>query len=218
MKKTAKKNQNGKVKPTAEIKSVIFDMGNVLLNYDAHRAGRQFAKACGVPKTKVWVHFFTSPTEKAYTRGEISTKEFFEHAKQVMKLPVAYKDFCHYWNDIFWENHGMEALLKKLKAHYPLYLISNTNELHFLHIKKKFPNIFRHFKKTFPSHEVGSRKPEPEIYRRVLKKIGLRAEETVFVDDMPKFVEGAKNVGMHAIRFRSKDQLVRELKKLNVKV
>ena len=200
-----------------KIKAVIFDLGNVLLNYDAYRSANRFAKACKVPRLKVWIHFFTSPTEKAYTRGEISSREFYRHAKQALKFPVNYKTFKHYWNDIFWENEGMAALLKSLKKHYPLYLISNTNQMHFDHVKKKF-KILRYFKKTFPSHEVGHRKPEPEIYQKVLRKIKFQPAETVFIDDVQKFVNGARAVGMHAIRFRNKEKLIHDLRKLNIKI
>ena len=200
-----------------EIKSVIFDMGNVLLNYDAVRAANRFSKACKVPRIKVWLHFFTSATEKAYTRGEITCRQFYNHSKASLKFPVDFATFKHYWNDIFWENKGMDKILGKLKKKYPLYLISNTNKMHFDHIKKNF-KLLRHFKKTFPSHEVGHRKPEPEIYKKVLKKIKLKPEQTVFVDDVQKFVQGARNVGMHAIRFRNPKQLTQELKKMGVKV
>ena len=201
----------------APIKAVIFDLGNVLLNYDARKSAKRFSKACGVPLVRLWIHFFISPTEKAYTRGEISSYEFYRHAKQVLGFSIKYREFCRYWNDIFWENDGMDELLTRLKKKYPLYLISNTNRLHFEHIKKKF-KILRHFKKTFPSHEVGHRKPEPEIYRKVLRKIKLRPEETVFIDDMPRFVRGARAVGMHAVRFRGKARLLRDLRRLGIKV
>ncbi|MBI3307726.1 MAG: HAD family phosphatase [Candidatus Omnitrophica bacterium] len=200
-----------------KIRAVIFDLGNVLLNYDAYKAAKRFAKQCKVPLLNVWIHFFTSPTEKAYTRGEISSYAFYRHAKQSLRFPVDYKTFKHYWNDIFWENEGMDEVLRKLKKHYPLYLISNTNQMHFDHVKEKF-RILRHFKKTFPSHEMGARKPDPEIYLKVLKKARLLPQETVFIDDVEKFVEGARKVGMHAIRFRHREQLLRDLHKLSVKI
>ena len=136
---------------------------------------------------------------------------------QSLKVPVNYKDFCHYWNDIFWENEGMEDVLKRLKKKYPLYLISNTNKLHFDHIKANF-KILRHFKKTFASHLVGHRKPEPQIYQKVLKSIRLKPVQTVFVDDIEKFVIGAKAVGMHAVQFRTPKQLLRDLGKMGIKV
>ena len=199
------------------IKAIIFDLGNVLLNYDARKAAKRFAKECNVPMTRVWIHFFISPVEKAYTRGEISSYAFYRHAKQSLEVKVDYDTFKHFWNDIFSENKGMDQLLTRLKKKYPLYLISNTNKMHFDHIKKNF-RMLRHFKKTFPSHEIGHRKPDPKIYAKVLKHIKLKGENTVFIDDVPKFVRGAKKAGMKAIRFRRKDQLIRDLKKLDVEI
>ncbi len=200
-----------------EIKAVLFDLGNVLLCFNALKAGKRFAKNCGVSLKAIWEHFFISPVERAYTRGEVSTREFYLHSCKAFKKKIPYADFCHYWNDIFWENEGMEDLLKKLKKKYPLYLISNTNALHFNHVKRKF-TMLRHFKKTFPSHEMGHRKPDIAIYQKVLRRIKLPAEQTVFIDDVPAFVDGARKAGMHAIRFRNRKQLIRDLKKFGIKV
>ena len=199
-----------------EIKAVIFDLGNVLVNYDVWKAARRFSKAGGISQVRIWAHFFLSKFEQAYTRGEISTREFYNAACKVFKKPVPYKVFKHYWNDIFWENPGMDKLLTRLKKHYPLYLISNTNALHFTYLKKHF-KLLRHFKRRFPSHEVGARKPDLKIYRRVLRKIGLRPEETVFIDDMKSFIAGARKAGMHAIRFKTRARLTRNLRMLGIK-
>ena len=65
---------------------------------------------------------------------------------------------------------------------------------------------------------MGSRKPEPEIFTKVLKIIKMKPEETVFIDDVQKFLDGAKSVGMHTILFKNRVQLIRDLKKLNVKI
>lgn len=214
--KVSKKRAAKKTEKTA-IKTVIFDMGNVLLHYDATRACRAFAKACGASFLKIWMHVLTSPVEKAYTRGEISTRQFYKHCQSIFKTPVSLENFKKYWNEIFWENPGMEKILKRLKQRYPLFVISNTNDMHFEYICAQFP-ILRHFDRLFPSHKVGARKPDALIYQRVLKAIKFKPEETVFVDDVPKFVRGARKVGMHAVRFRSNEQLVRDLKKLGVRI
>ncbi|HNX68062.1 MAG TPA: HAD family phosphatase [Candidatus Omnitrophota bacterium] len=200
----------------AKIKAVIFDLGNVLVNYDVKKAAKRFSEAGGISKLRIWAHFFLSKFEQAYTRGEISTREFYREACRVFKKPVSYSTFKHYWNDIFWENPGMDRLLARIKKHYPLYLISNTNALHFAHIKKEF-KILRHFDRKFPSHEVGARKPDLKIYRRVLKKIGFRPEETVFIDDMKSFIKGARKAGMYAIRFRDRERLVKDLRRLGIR-
>ena len=198
-------------------KAIIFDLGNVLIHFDAERSARRFARQANVSFEKVWRHFFTSRVEKAYTRGEITTQEFFRHARQAFHLQVNFRTFSKLWNDIFWENKGIRPLLKNLSRRYPLYLISNTNALHFSHVRRRFPEIFRHFRKAFPSHLVGRRKPDPRIYWRVLKTVKLRPEETVFIDDMPRFVRAAKKIGMKGIRFRSNAQLKKELRKVGVK-
>ncbi|MBU9889792.1 MAG: HAD family phosphatase [Candidatus Omnitrophica bacterium] len=200
----------------SEIKAVIFDLGNVLVNYDVQKAARRFSGAFGISQLEVWKHFFLSPYEQAYTRGEISTSEFFRAACRQFRKKLSYQLFKYYWNDIFWENPGMDKLLIRLKKHYPLYLISNTNALHFTHIKKEF-RILRHFKRKFPSHEVKARKPDLKIYRRVLKKIGSRPEETIFIDDMKSFIRGARKAGMHTIRFKNREQLIRDLRRKGIR-
>ena len=201
---------------TLEIKAVIFDLGNVLVNYDVEKAARRFSEASGLTPQEIWKRFFLSRFEQAYTRGEISTREFHRIACKTLGVFMPLSTFSHYWNDIFWENPGMDRLLTRIKKHYPLYLISNTNALHFTHIQKNF-KILRHFKKVFPSHEVGARKPDLKIYRRVLRKIGLRPEETVFVDDMKSFITGARKTGMHAIHFKGHPALCKSLRRRGIK-
>ncbi len=200
------------------IRAVLFDLGNVLVNFDAVKAAKRFSKEGEVPLWKVWLHFFTSPVEKAYTCGKISSREFYLHSKKALGTSMDYRTFCRVWNGIFWKNPGMEPLLKTLRLKYRLYLISNTNELHFKYIRKKYRGLLRPFHKLFPSHEVGYRKPDPRIYRKVLRTIKLRAHETVFIDDVPAFVKGARSVGMNAIRFRHPKQLRRDLEKLGVMI
>jgi glucose-1-phosphatase len=204
------KNRNPK------IKAVIFDLGNVLVNYDVEKAARRFSAAAGLSTREIWKRFFLSRFEQAYTRGELSTREFYRIACKTLGVSIPRAAFRHYWNDIFWENPGMERLLVRIKRHYPLYLISNTNALHFTHLKKHF-KLLRHFDRKFPSHEVGARKPCLNIYRRVLKKIKLRPEETVFIDDMKSFVEGARKAGMHAVHFKGRPALVKTLRKLGIR-
>lgn len=197
------------------IRAILFDLGNVLVHFDAKKAVRAFAKECKLPVLSVLMHFFTSPIERAYTRGEISSYEFYRHAQKELGIRLNYRDFTHCWNDIFWENKGMDQLLRRLKKKYPLYLISNTNALHFTHIKKQY-KILRHFRKVFPSHEVGHRKPERQIYLKVLKAIRFKPEETLFIDDMPEFVRGARRVGMNAVLFRHQRGLIKDFRRYGI--
>ncbi len=203
-------------KKKSEIKAVIFDLGNVLVNYDVEKAARRFSEASGLTPKEIWRRFFLSRFEQAYTRGELTTREFHKIACETLGTRIPLATFSHYWNDIFWENPGMEKLLARIKKHYPLYLISNTNALHFNYIKKRF-GLLRHFDRKFPSHEVKARKPDVRIFRRVLKKIGLRPEETVFIDDMKSFIVGARKAGMQTIHFKGRTALIKSLRKLRIR-
>jgi putative hydrolase of the HAD superfamily len=200
----------------SEIKAVVFDLGNVLVNYDVEKAARRFSAASGLSTREIWKRFFLSKFEQAYTRGEISTREFHRIACKTLGVFIPLSTFRRYWNDIFWENPGMEKLLVRIKEHYPLYLISNTNALHYTYIRKHF-KLLGHFRRRFPSHEVGARKPDLKIYRRVLKMIKLKPQETVFIDDMKSFIAGARKAGMRAIRFKGRARLVRDLRRLGIK-
>ena len=198
------------------IKAILFDMGNVLIFFDAKRSSKAFSKAVGVPEDEIWKAFFVSDLERAYTRGEISSEEFYRRFTEHFRGKGDFETFTKLWNDIFTENHEMVELVKKLKKHYPLYLISNTNDLHFEHLKSQF-EIFSYFTRCFPSHLVGHRKPDQAMFEHVLREIKLRPNETVFIDDIAEFVESAMKLGIHGIQFISRPALEARLRGLGIK-
>ena len=199
-----------------EMKAILFDMGNVLIFFDAKRSSKAFSEAVGVPEDKIWQSFFVSDLERAYTRGEISSEDFYRRVSEHFPEKIDFAAFARLWNDIFTENEEMEDLLKRLKRHYPLYLISNTNDLHFEYVRGKF-SMLRHFTRYFPSHQIGHRKPDQAMFEHVLSEIKLRPEEAVFIDDIPEFVASAQNLGIQGIQFKSRLQLEDELRKLGVR-
>lgn len=199
---------------TNTIKAILFDMGNVLIFFDAKRSSKAFSETVGVPEDHIWKTFFISDLERSYTRGEISSEEFYQKVIEHFPKKIDFETFARLWNDIFTENHEMDDLLRRLKKHYPLYLISNTNDLHFEYVKQ-FP-IAKHFTKYYPSHEVGHRKPDKAMFEHVLREIKLKPEDTLFIDDIAEYVDSAKRLGIHGIQFTSRAALEAELHKLGV--
>ena len=167
---------------------IFFDLGNVLVKFDPQIAVRKFEKLMDVPKEELWQAMFVSDLERRYTTGKISSSEFHCEVCRYFKKAIDYQTFTDIWNNIFWPNAGMDDLVSRLSKTYPLYLISNTNELHFEFIKKNYP-VIQKFQKCFPSHEVGFRKPEREIFERALTFAKVRPQEAVFIDDIAQFVE-----------------------------
>ena len=197
------------------IKALLFDMGNVLLFFNAKISSKAFSEATGLSEEEIWELFFISELERRYTRGEVSSKDFYEKVNQYFPKKVNYETFSRLWNEIFVENLEMDELLGKLKKRYPLYMISNTNDLHFEYIKQNF-RITKHFTGFFPSHTVGHRKPSHAMFHHVLKEIKLKPEETVFVDDISEFVESARQLGINAVQFTTRENLEHDLRNLGI--
>jgi putative hydrolase of the HAD superfamily len=103
-------------------------------------------------------------------------------------------------------------LLQHLRKHYRLFLLSNTNSIHFKVYMREFSEQFGYdfeslFEKTFWSFRVGMRKPEAEIFRMVLQSCNLKAEETLFVDDTATNIEAATALGIPARLLAAGEQL-----------
>ena len=107
----------------------------------------------------------------------------------------------------------MAELVHHLASSFPLFLLSNTNALHFDYLKERFGLILQPFRAFVLSYQVGSRKPEPAIYQSLIRQVGRPPEEILFLDDKVSFVEGALSQGLTAWQFRSPQELQPELER-----
>jgi putative hydrolase of the HAD superfamily len=106
----------------------------------------------------------------------------------------------------------MALLLRQLKDKgHRLFLLSNTNELHFNFAKKTYKEMFHPFDDFILSYEVGHVKPEPEIYKAALAKAGCSATQCFYTDDIPAFIEAAARVNIPSQLFTGIDPLKTEL-------
>ena len=108
------------------------------------------------------------------------------------------------------------VIVSKLKKNYKTALISNTIEPH-AKINKRL-GLFDNFDVVVLSYEVQMTKDEQSIFLFTVKKLGVKPEECVFIDDIQKFVDTAKSFGMKGILFKNAEQLKKELADLGVKI
>lgn len=92
-----------------------------------------------------------------------------------------------------------------------LYVLSNMQQTHIEHLESAY-SIWDLFEGMVISCRIQMVKPEPGIYRYLLDTYALSADETVFIDDMPANVEGARQVGIQAVRFENAGQCEGELR------
>jgi putative hydrolase of the HAD superfamily len=108
---------------------------------------------------------------------------------------------------------SIELVTRLRQRGLKLYALSNISNAMFRHIESRY-EFFALFEGIVISGAVNLMKPEPEIYEHIVRRFSIRADETVFIDDLPRNVEGARRLGMNAIRFENVEQCSRELEAL----
>jgi len=184
------------------LRNVIFDVGNVLVPWDPAGIERRafgdarFEAADFVPPLRgnaIWL---------AVNRGELTLAE--AKARYIAEQGFAPRDIDQLWEALYASFPlitDTRALMDDLKASgYRLFAITdNVNEI-VAQLKRDY-DFWHLFEAAAVSAELGIMKPDPRIYRWLLEKGGIAAEESVFLDDVERNVEGAKAVGIEAILF-----------------
>jgi putative hydrolase of the HAD superfamily len=197
------------------IEAIIFDLGNVLLFFDWEIAANRLCARTKRSRQELDHYIMTTPFVDQLSRGELTKQRFFEIVASDLGFDGSYQEFAVLWSDIFSPNEPMIALARQLKGRVTRVILSNTNAIHMDYVFGKFP-IVREVEGLVLSHEVGLLKPDPRIYELALQRFGLRAGRTVFIDDIPTNVEGARAAGLHGIHYQNPDQVRLELTKLGI--
>ncbi|MBI4227837.1 MAG: HAD-IA family hydrolase [Candidatus Omnitrophica bacterium] len=192
------------------IRAILFDLGNTLLPFDHLRAARALAPFARQTPEALYQSFFDSAIQQEHDEGRLSGLEFYERVRREYDLTCTYEQFIPRWNDIFWENAEVAALVRRLKGSYRLVGISNTNRLHFEDARARYP-VVREIETWMLSYEVGARKPEAAIYRRAIEAAGVPPQEIVYVDDRLDLVEAGRALGLQAHLFINARRLATQL-------
>lgn len=197
------------------VRSFIFDIGNVLIPFDFDRAIRRIASQCPNPLDALPPE--AKPLIEAYESGHLSRTEFLAKSFALLEYRGTESDFIAAWEDIFEENMAMTRLVEKLQERYPLYLLSNTSDIHANYFETQYP-VFKHFSDAVYSYRAGCIKPGHPIFEIAARQFSVEPSETVFIDDMPANVAAARELGFQAIQYdyRKHHCLLDELTALGV--
>jgi len=197
------------------IRTVVSDLGNVLLHFDHMRACQGMSRMSPWSPQEVYDSMFGSNLVQDYESGRISSSDFARGCKERLSLEVGLEVIREIWSDIFHPVEGMEELIRSLKGHYTLVLLSNTNEWHFEHCLRKYP-VVSLFDRYALSYRLGCRKPDPLIYEGAFAMANALPEETLYFDDIPQYADAARAFGCKAIAFHDRAQLAAEMKTLGI--
>lgn len=182
------------------IRNIIFDYGSVLIRTDCRR---------------VYTKVFGSWEKADWFRNNILEEEFMhrldlgdDYSKCVADLQAKYPDYAdaiamydtRYLDFVVGEMPGMRQLLMHLRVYgYHLYGLSNYS--HKIYDIEQRLKIFRNLEGQIISSDIHITKPDPRIFKLLLAKYGLNAEESLFVDDRIVNTDAARSLGFNAIVF-----------------
>lgn len=184
------------------IRNIIFDMGNVLIKFVPSRIVEELGLDSKEDEELLLSTIFHTGEWHLTDLGVLTELDLWNSVSQ--KLPGHLLGYAH---DIIleWDRNlvpvpGMEDIIRMCReGGYKIYLLSNASlrqPLYFPHIPGS-----QYFDGTVVSALVGICKPDRRIYEYLLFKYGLKAEECIFIDDLPANIEAAKEVGIHGILF-----------------
>lgn len=198
------------------INAVIFDFGNVICRFDNKSVLRRIADDTGRSVGELEeVVYQASELRDNYERGIVSSDEFLARIAALCGLRMSRAEFIRAYTDKFTPIPETYHLIRSLKRTYKLGLLSNTSAWDFEY-GITTTEVFPLFDAVTVSFQVHALKPEKEIYLDVLAKLDVQPRECVYIDDIEKYVEAARGLGMNAVQYRSPQELVRSLKDLNI--
>lgn len=187
-----------------DIKAILFDLGNVLIDVDFLRCAYIWAQQSGVPWEVLVSRFHIDETYKAFECGLIDSSDYFAALRRQLGIDLTDDEMRAGWQAIIRdEKPGIRDCLNKLACHYPLYVLTNTNAEHECVWEETHQTLLSIFQGLFVSSRMGCRKPDVATYQKVAHTIGLPCSRIMFFDDAEENVRGAIKAGMPAIQVQS---------------
>ncbi|HEY1469252.1 MAG TPA: HAD family phosphatase [Candidatus Acidoferrum sp.] len=204
--------------PGAKIRTIIFDIGRVLVRVDIARAKAGLAKGLSISPEELWSAIEKDPRWGDWQEGRMSPRDWYLNLSSRFGMPLDFEQFTAVWNSTLDPAPILPVqLFESLSKHYRLGLLSNTDPIHVAQLESTY-DFFRFFPSAVRTYScsVGCSKPNPLIYQAALKACKSRAQEAVYIDDILDYVEAARRLGMSGIRFQSPEQLRTDLQALGI--
>ncbi len=184
------------------IRAVVFDFGNVLALHDRLDICRRFSCHSPLSAEEILPRVYGNEVEFDSETGKIDSREHFRQIKERIhgQQDWSYETFAEEFKNVFEINdEALRALQTAAKTHR-VFILSNTTYLHALWLFEQeplatLPELY------FFSFKLGVMKPDPEIFRIMLRTGGLTPPECLYIDDLPEFCASAESLGINTIHY-----------------
>lgn len=189
------------------IKNIIFDYGNVIFEIDFKKTQEALTRLGIANSTAFFAHKSHHHLFNDFETAAISPAQFRAGIREAAgNDQLTDEEIDAAWNSLLiGVPPGIHDVLLKVKEKYRTFLLSNNNETHYNYIvdylKKEFdmPDNSSLFEKAYYSQQMFLRKPNVEIFEVVINENNLDPAETLFIDDSPQHIAGAKLAGLHTL-------------------
>ncbi len=183
------------------VKNIIFDFGGVVIDIDEQLTINEFAKLGVEDISMVNNPEFIEIVSK-FEKGIFTPDIFRNKLRDYLDLSATDQEIDDAWNALLFDiPQERLAVIEKVKKNYNIFLLSNSNEIHYdlylrdLQLRFGYNEFAELFHQAYFSFDLHLSKPNSEIYEFVMYQEGLNPEETLFIDDKPENIEAAKKLG-----------------------
>jgi len=189
------------------IKNIIFDYGNVIFEIDFKKAQEALLQLGIADIETFFAHKSHNNIFNDFESAAITPAQFRDEIRKAAKNPaLTDEEIDAAWNSLLiGVPESVHEIVLKVKDKYRTFLLSNNNEIHYNYIVDYLKREFEMednsslFEKTYYSQHMFLRKPNVEIFEQVIRENNLNPEETLFIDDSPQHIEGAKKAGLNTL-------------------
>ena len=197
-----------------KIHNILFDLGGVILDINVQATLKGFYDL-GFPADMMqFPNSMTTDLYFKYEIGKIDTNQFRDAIRDRTGLKLSDRAIDEAWNAMLLRiPEERTDLLKRLSERYSLYMLSNTSSLHVnvfeqMYLESAGISMHEVFTKIYYSHEIGWAKPDHEAWEYVIKDAGIKAEETLFLDDNIHNIKASQELGFQAIHIHERTNLM----------
>jgi putative hydrolase of the HAD superfamily len=196
------------------IRAIISDLFDVLLNVGDPTHSREYEQRVNLPEGGLLQMLLHSSYFREAVAGRVTGEELWRDiARSIGESPENWSMLAEIHSSIYILNADLLAFFRSLRPHYKIAILSNASSEVRAWITEAF-HLERDVDLIIISSEEHYHKPQPEIFRIALDRLGLRPEEVVFIDDGSRYIASAQALGMYAIQFRDTTQVIREIRQL----
>ncbi len=196
------------------VKAFVFDIGGVLINYDSDIYYQYLSEISGVAVKKI--SRIVKEKIDIFEKGRIGVASFEKYISRNIGIATDMVKWYEFYKEHVMLDQDMPDLINTLRNDYGYMIAYLTNV-----DKSKYYYSLRilnldNFDYRFASCYIGLRKPDPRIYEYILKKMVLKPQEIVFVDNEKPNIDSALRIGMRAVLFENRRKLDVELGRIGI--